>query len=126
MYENLNRAFTLRFKLASGPVTIEAIELGPYGPHGHQRLNIIVRQNGREVFPDGWLYVGIPAGHCTDSAYAKEAAASCVAMRPGDTDAEYFAEYTPDQLAWAQANGEELSMLVSDRYCDPETGEVRS
>jgi hypothetical protein len=46
-------------------------------------------------------------------------------MRPGDTDAEYFADYTEDQLDWARSNGEGLSCEREYRYCDPETGAVR-
>ena len=43
-------------------------------------------------------------------------------LRPGDTDAEYFDNYTPAQMAWAQANGEYMSEWGSDdpeakRYC---------
>jgi hypothetical protein len=46
-------------------------------------------------------------------------------MKPGDTDREYFSEYTEDQLFWAERYGEVLDLARMDRYCDPETGEVR-
>ncbi len=45
---------------------------------------------------------------------------------PGDTDAEFFEGYTPEQLEWVTTHGEELDCIKHDRYCDPETGEVRS
>ena len=32
------------------------------------------------------------------------------ALRPGDTDAEYFANYTPAQLEFAESDAEELQM----------------
>lgn len=35
-------------------------------------------------------------------------------LQPGDTDPEFFESYTPQQLAWAQTWGEELSYLVSE------------
>jgi hypothetical protein len=37
-------------------------------------------------------------------------------MRPGDTDAEFFADYTDDQLAWAEAHADSLQMVAFDRY----------
>jgi hypothetical protein len=39
-------------------------------------------------------------------------------MRPGDTDRDYFADYTPEQLAWAEQHGEALSIEREARYCD--------
>jgi hypothetical protein len=51
-----------------------------------------------------------------------------VAMHPSDgngVDNEYYADYTPAQIAWVEAHGEALDMVRQDRYCDPETGECR-
>ena len=36
-------------------------------------------------------------------------------MKPGDTDDEYFGGYSPEQLAWAEDNGEWLALLASER-----------
>lgn len=119
--------FTLRFRLASGPVTIYAWEnyaasLG----QTHTHIDVELRQGGRVVFPRGKTWCGVPGHTTTDGIYARELVGSLLAMRPGDTDRDYFDGYTAEQLAWAEANGEELEMLVSMRYCDPETGAVRS
>ena len=35
-----------------------------------------------------------------------------LSLRPGDTDAEYFENYTQAQVAWCDARAEELSMLA--------------
>jgi hypothetical protein len=37
-----------------------------------------------------------------------------LSLQPGDTDDEYFADYTPAQLAWVKARGEELGLLASE------------
>lgn len=37
-----------------------------------------------------------------------------LSLRPGDTDKEYFERYTEKQLTFAQAHGEELSMLADE------------
>jgi hypothetical protein len=35
-------------------------------------------------------------------------------LRPGDTDPDYFDDYTPEQLAFARAEGENLVLYVED------------
>ncbi len=37
-------------------------------------------------------------------------------MKPGDTDSDYFANYTSAQLAFASTYGDELSMTAEERY----------
>lgn len=50
--------------------------------------------------------------HAVDSDECLAALLSFLALRPGDTDREHFADYTPRQLAFAMEHGEELSMLA--------------
>src|ERR1700743_176418 len=88
----------------------------------HTYIDIEVRFQGSVIFPKGNLYVGIPNGTTIDGIYAKDAVLACVAMRPGDTDPDYFDDYTPAQLSFATTYGEELSLIREYRYCDPETG----
>jgi hypothetical protein len=35
-----------------------------------------------------------------------------ISLRPGDTDAEYFDNYTPEQMEFAETYGEELSLYA--------------
>lgn len=35
-----------------------------------------------------------------------------LSLKPGDTDFEYFKDYTPEQMEFAQAHGEELRYLA--------------
>lgn len=115
--------FTIRFKLSTGWVTMRAWEGGREEPN-HTRLICEMSQNGKVIFEKGQAWCGIPGHQSIDGLAAKECVASLFAMKPGDTDRDYFEGYTPEQLAWAEQNGEELSMLKSDRYCD-ENGNVR-
>lgn len=120
-------------------LTIRAFEAPPYdakgkptgGRYGHTRIDIeatLTTATGKRktLFKRGETYVGIPSHASIDGAYAREAVVSAVAMKPGDTDEEYFAGYTRLQRAWASTYGESLDIQKHDRYCDPETGEVRS
>lgn len=94
------------------------------GPHGHTRLDILATLDGKVLFPVGATYVGIPFHASIDGIYAKEAVASCIAMKPGDTDEDYFAKYTEEQRKFAELFGEELQMQISCRWHD-ENGEVK-
>lgn len=52
---------------------------------------------------------------------SREACAGIMAfltLRPGDTDREYFADYTPRQLAYCHEHAEALSYAVIDRLGD--------
>lgn len=113
-----DKLFTLRIKTREGMIVINAYDANNVGSYGHSRVDIEVKQNGKVIFKRGDLYVGIPSGHSIDDGYVKEAVLSCVAMKPGDTDREYFDSYSQEQLDWANQYGEDLDMIRMDRYCD--------
>ena len=54
--------------------------------------------------------------HCIDSDNTIAGLMSFLTLRPGDTDKEYFDNYTAEQLDYCQQYAEALSYLVSDRY----------
>jgi hypothetical protein len=67
--------------------------------------------NGRLIFK-GEDY-GCSPLHAIDSIECVCGLLSFLSLRPGDTDAEYFANYTPEQLAWCQSGrAEDLSLYV--------------
>lgn len=113
--------FRLRYRLASGPIEITAWDGGFQAPN-HTRIDCELKQAGKVIFARGDTYCATPG--CIDDNAAKELVTSLFAMRPGETDAEYFDSYTLEQREWAEDNGELLSLLGSDRYCD-ENGNVR-
>jgi hypothetical protein len=85
----------------------------------HNQIDVEVRQGGRVVFPRGALYCGLPSFRSVDGPDARELVLSLVAMRPGDTDRDYFAHYTPEQLAWVDRNGDGVSYAAA-RYAPKE------
>lgn len=89
---------------------------------GRIKLTCEVKYGSEVIFPAGQLTCALHGA--SDGIAAKELVMSLVAMRPGDTDADYFAGYTPEQLAWATEHGESLGMERERRYCD-EDGNVR-
>jgi hypothetical protein len=117
--------FTLRYRLSTGWVTIQAWEsrVDEYG-HSHTLLDtrMIFRPTGKQssvVFNKGDTWCGIPSHQSIDGDNAKECVTSLFTMKPGDTDDDYFAAYTPEQLEWVEANAEELGMLKEERYGEP-------
>ena len=130
MCTNLNKLFTLkvapyRRDYDKRQIIITAWDKPKQPSTGHHYIDIEVRHGGKVIFPRGQLYCGVNQWTTTDGMQARELVLTTVAMKPGDTDAEYFEYYTDDQKDWAMAYGEDISMVKQDRYCD-ESGECRS
>lgn len=121
-------AFALRVRLHNGHTTSYAMiyaydDLRPqWDEAGRIRLAVEVREGGKIIFPKGQLYCALHGS--SDGIRARELVLSLVAMKPGDTDADYFADYTPEQLEWAEAHSDDISMVRESRYCD-ENGNPR-
>jgi hypothetical protein len=128
---HVDKLFTLRVRLSRGYATIHVFDGGKYDTEprlgvGADRIDVVVRHEGKTIFPRGATWCGTPrcGGMTLDGNEAKELVLSLVAMKPGDTDDDYFASYTPEQLSWCQEFGEELSAEREWRYCD-ENGNVK-
>lgn len=126
---NPNVAFTLRIPLRSnlapvGRVTITAYDdlVPQWDSAGRVRLTVEVKHGRAVIFPKGQLTCALHG--TSDGIKAKELVMALVAMRPGDTDADYFEDYTAEQLAWVTEHGEAIGIEREARYCD-QNGEVR-
>ena len=124
--------FSLRLYLSKGHAVIVRAFEGPHMAPNHTRLfcELSLGTNGRGskktvLFPRNDFFVGIPAQHSIDGTYAREAVLSLFGMKPGDTDAEFFADYTAAQLAFVSEHADEINMVRESRYCDG-NGNVRS
>ena len=56
--------------------------------------------------------------HAIDSDATMRSIMSFLTLRPGDTDKEFFADYTPEQLAFCARHAEQLSFEVWARFGD--------
>lgn len=52
--------------------------------------------------------------HSIDSNNTVASLLAFLSLRPGDTDPDYFQDYTPAQLSFALSYGEELALLAQD------------
>jgi hypothetical protein len=54
--------------------------------------------------------------HSADGNQTVRGLMSFLTLKPGDTDAEYFKDYTPAQRAFARNHAEALEMAVIDKF----------
>jgi hypothetical protein len=71
----------------------------------------------RVVLFDGADFSCAPS-HAIDGNGCVESLMGFLTLRPGDTDDEYFANYTPEQKEYAEQYAESLSCEVQNRFCD--------
>lgn len=69
--------------------------------------------HGGEMVFDGEDFSLSPM-HRVDSDEAVASLLAFLSLQPGDTDDEYFESYSPKQLEWAKAYGEELSWIAME------------
>ncbi len=124
--------FTIRVKLP-GNITLvaNAWEGTTTDGMGHSRIDVeaVLFQHDPSwskptrmvVFPRGSTWCGLPSHVPLDGKKAKGLVLSLLAMKPGDTDEDYFASYTSAQLTFATAYGDELAMVAEERYGDVPT-----
>lgn len=73
-----------------------------------------LRSGGKVLF-SGSDFAGSP-GHAIDSDETMEGLMGFLTLRPGDTDREYFADYTREQLRFCDNHAEALAMEVERRF----------
>lgn len=122
----MDRLFTLRVGLTgSHSVTIHAYDGNHTDPqYGHQRIDVRVvhcwteagKRKREVVFERGDTWCAVNRWASLDGDAAKELVLSLVAMKPGDTDSDYFAGYTHKQLAFVTAYGEDMDMARYSRF----------
>lgn len=78
----------------------------------HHRLGYRLTK-GQEVLFEGDDF-GCSPMHAVDSNEALVGLLGFLTLKPGDTDEEYFENYTARQLEWAESEAEELSCYGCD------------
>ncbi len=122
--------FTLRVGLTNKAHGNASVAIHAYDANhtdrqtGHMRIDATLilyetvngKRKARVIFPRGATYCAVSRWTAIDSEAAKSLVMSLFAMKPGDTDSEYFDSYTPEQLDFAKTYGETLSYIREDRY----------
>lgn len=93
--------------------TLHLYDCGYSFERGKSKLGYIFK-DGRKVIFQGEDYYPSPL-HAIDSLEVVYALLGFLSVQKGDTDSEYFENYTPEQIAWSEsARCEYLSLLVND------------
>lgn len=83
------------------------------GAFGRCDLGYVLRKGRRVIFEGDRYSPG--AGTAIDSDAAVFGLLGFLTLKPGDTDPDYFRDYTPGQLEWASSDdAERLAMLAYD------------
>lgn len=107
--------FVIRGRLGDGSWFAVRAWQGPQRGN-HTTLFCELRTKAGVLFPRESSYVGIPGHQTIDGRAAKESALALFCLKPGDTDADFFADYTENQLDFVSRYGEELSLWKAERY----------
>jgi hypothetical protein len=76
------------------------------------------------IFERGDTWCFLPNRYDPASKWGKELVMALFAMKPGDTDSEFFKTYTRKQLNWAIEYGAQLDLERQALFCD-ENGEIK-
>ena len=88
-------------------------ETGRRKSTGQEILRYQFKDRGKVIFEGADF--GCSPMHAIDSVVCVYALLGFIALKKGDTDADYFKDYTPEQLAWSESSRcELLGIMVSD------------
>lgn len=83
---------------------------------GHTTIEFELVVAGSVLWPRGSTTIGTPAHVSVDGDEAKALALSLFELRPGDTDADFFADYTPEQLAFVERYSDSFWCARTERF----------
>lgn len=83
---------------------------------GHTTIELELVCGGLRLWPRGSTTVGTPAHVSIDGKEAKALALSLFELKPGDTDADFFADYTPEQLAFVERYSDSFWCARAERF----------
>ena len=86
------------------------------GPQWQVGYRLTMRENGKSKTIFCGEDFGCSPLHAIDSDACVKDLMGFLTLRPGDTDREYFENYTPEQLEYCEQHAETLGVIVCDRF----------
>lgn len=115
--DRIRRIILRPYRKGCGPVfTLDIFYNGFDYTRGRKRVAYVLRQSGEHepIFEGSDYY---PSSlHAIDSDASVAGLLSFLALKPGDTDREYFDSYTPRQLNFAHNHAEAVSKAAIGRF----------
>jgi hypothetical protein len=110
----------LRHVLLDKGYTLRTWDTNRTDSHGKSLLGYELSDGGGQVIFGGEDFRCSPVV-ALDSDDCLRSLLGFLTLRPGDTDADYFADYTADQMAFAESDAESLSLYTLEPdSCDCE------
>jgi len=106
-----HETFTLRYEAGEQVYTL-TLESAEYYERGRQYVKYSLNDRQGVIFSGSDL--GIPAHQTAESKETARALLDFLTLQKGDTDDEYFENYTPRQLAFRDGPAEEVSLWGYD------------
>lgn len=109
---------SFKFDTRSGGYTVNLQETNRRATTGQIKTKYsLVSPDGTVIFSGNDL--GCSPMHAPESRENAIALLGFLTVKPGDTDEDYFKDYTPEQLAWCQSDDcEDLSIFTDEDYGD--------
>lgn len=115
MKDTIRRCRFAPYRKGMGPTfALELWDTGLRMDPNHSRLGyclVMYAEGERWVLFRAEDY-GVPSHQCIDSDDSVRGLMTFLTLRPGDTDADYFADYTLDQREYCDQHAEALSFYV--------------
>lgn len=112
MHEQIRQ---VRFKANGNTYALTIFDIHQTDSLGKWRLAYKLTRNGRKTIFEGSDFACSPL-HCIDSDETVKSLMGFLTLKPGDTDREYFDNYTPEQMSFAETEAEDLEMAVYNRF----------
>ena len=108
------------FDTRSGEYTVTLQETRRRATTGQIKTEYsLIDASGKVIFSGNDL--GCSPMHTPESRENAIALLAFLTLKPGDTDEDYFKDYTPEQLAWCQGDDcEDLAMFTDEEYDEDE------
>ena len=110
MYEDYTSLRHIKIDISGAEITLQTWETVTRFNTGQYKLRYELTCNGKVIF-SGDDY-GCAPSEAVDSDESLRGLLGFLSLQPGDTDDEYFDDYTKDQMAFAESYGEELSLYA--------------
>jgi hypothetical protein len=116
----MDKVRTVRFapyRRGMGPTfTLQLFDGERHDEAGRWAICYRLVSNGQTIFECLDAHTAAYAHCAVDSDDAVKSVMGWLTLRPGDTDEDYFAGYTPDQISFCESHAEMLSCEVMTRF----------
>lgn len=114
MQDYLRKCIFRPYAKGMGPSFVLTLHDMSWQDEDNYRVSYSLKADGKVIFKGDDFFPG--PFSAVDSNASVAALMDFLTLRPGDTDKEYFENYTPDQRAFCAQHAEALGLEVMQRF----------